>query len=77
MRYATSSDGIHWKARVKGLIKGQDADVLRIADDLYLMVYSPQGGFDANGTDIRLAVYNGRLPDLENKPPLAPAAGSR
>ena len=36
------------------------------------MVYSPQGGFDANGTDIRLAVYNGRLPDLANKPPLVP-----
>lgn len=71
VRYATSTDGIHWQEGIKGLVKGHDADVLRVADDLYLMVYSPQGGFDANGTDIRLAVYNGRLPELANKPPLA------
>ncbi|MEI6178539.1 MAG: hypothetical protein WCS43_16735 [Verrucomicrobiota bacterium] len=77
VRYATSNDGIRWQARNKALIKGQDADVLRVADDLYLMVYSPQGGFDAKGTDIRLAVYNGRLPDLVNKPPLAPVEKPR
>ena len=74
--YATSDDGIHWQARNMGLVKGHDADVLRVADDLYLMVYSPQGGFDANGTDIRLAVYNGRLPDLVHKKPLVPAEKS-
>jgi hypothetical protein len=72
VRYANSDDGIRWQARNKGLIKGLDADVLRVADALYLMVYAPQGGFDANGTDIRLAVYNGRLPDLAKKPPLVP-----
>lgn len=72
VRYATSDDGIRWQARNKGLIKGLDADVLRLADDLYLMTYAPQGGFDAKGTDIRLAVYNGRLPDLAQKPPLVP-----
>lgn len=74
VRYATSGDGIHWQARNKGLIKGLDADVLRLADDLYLMVYAPPDGFDAKGTDIRLAVYNGRLPDLAEKPPLVPEA---
>ena len=72
VRYATSDDGIHWQARVRGLLKGHDADVLRVADDLYLMAYSPQGGFDSNGADIRIAVYNGTLPDLASKPPLVP-----
>jgi enterochelin esterase-like enzyme/predicted GH43/DUF377 family glycosyl hydrolase len=67
VRYATSEDGIHWQARNKRLIKGHDADVLRVADDLYLMVYSPQNHFDAKDCDIRLAVYNGRLPDLISK----------
>ncbi len=77
VRYATSNDGVRWQARNKGLIKGLDADVLRVADDLYLMIYGPQGGFDASGTDIRLAVYNGRLPDLAGKPPLVPEEPSQ
>jgi predicted GH43/DUF377 family glycosyl hydrolase len=64
VRYATSEDGIHWQARNKSLIKGHDADVLRVADDLYLMVYSPQNHFDRKGCDIRVAIYNGRLADL-------------
>jgi len=64
VRYAYSKDGIHWQSQNKRLVKGHDADVLRVADDLYLMVYSPQNGFDREDTDIRLAVYNGRLPDL-------------
>ena len=77
VRYATSDDGIRWQVRNKAVIKGLDADVLRVADDLYLMAYAPQGGFDAKGTDIRLAVYNGRLPDLANKPPLVPEKTAR
>jgi len=64
VRYATSEDGIHWRARNKRLIKGHDADVLRVAGDLYLMVYSPQNHFDRKDCDIRLAIYHGRLPNL-------------
>jgi hypothetical protein len=64
VRYATSRDGFHWQAANKRLIKGHDADVLRVTDDLYLMLYSPQNHFDRKDCDIRLAVYNGRLPDL-------------
>jgi predicted GH43/DUF377 family glycosyl hydrolase len=67
VRYATSKDGIHWQARNKMLIKGHDAEVLRVTDDLYLMFYSPQNHFDRKDCDIRLAVYNGRLPDLVSK----------
>lgn len=69
VRYAFSDDGIHWKAKNKRLLKGHDADVLRVTDDLYLMVYSPQNHFDAKDCDIRLAVYNGRLSELAYKPP--------
>jgi predicted GH43/DUF377 family glycosyl hydrolase len=77
VRYATSEDGIHFQTKNKELIKGQDADVLRVSDDLYLMVYSPQGGFDRQGTDIRLALYNGRLRDLASKPSLITDEDSR
>jgi len=63
-RYATSKDGIHWQAKNKNLIEGHDAEVLKVTDDLYLMYYSPPNHFDAKDCDIRLAVYNGRLPDL-------------
>ena len=63
-RYATSKDGIHWQARNKRIIKGHDAEVLRVADDLYLMFYSPQNHFDRKDCDVRVAIYNGRLPDL-------------
>lgn len=68
-RYAYSSDGIHWEARNKTLLKGHDSEVLRVADDLYMMFYSPQNGFDREDTDIRLAVYNGTLSDLAHKSP--------
>jgi predicted GH43/DUF377 family glycosyl hydrolase len=72
VRYAYSKDGIHWQAKNKRLVKGHDADVLRVADDLYLMVYSPQNHFDRKDCDIRLAVYNGRLQELTAKPPFIP-----
>jgi len=68
-RYAYSKDGIHWQAKNKKLLKGHDSEVLRITDDLYMMFYSPQNGFDRVGCDIRMAVFNGRLPDLASKAP--------
>jgi hypothetical protein len=68
-RYAYSKDGIHWEAKNKRLLKGHDSEVLKVADNLYMMFYSPQNGFDRVNTDIRLAVYNGYLPDLAAKPP--------
>ena len=74
VRYATSDDGVHWRAANKRLLAGHDADVLRVADELYLMAYSPQNYFDRKDCDIRLAVYNGRLPDLARpEPPPEPA----
>jgi hypothetical protein len=64
VRYATSEDGINFKTVNKRIVKGHDADVLSVTDKLHMMLFSPQNGFDAKGCDIRLAVYNGRLPGL-------------
>ncbi len=63
-RYATSTDGIHWQARNIKLLEGHDAEILKVADDLYLMYYGPRNHFDAQDCDIRLAIYNGRLDNL-------------
>jgi hypothetical protein len=67
-RYAWSEDGIHWQAKNRRLVKGHDSEVLKVADDLFLMFSSPQNGFDRAGTDVRLSVYNGTLQDLAQKP---------
>lgn len=69
VRYATSEDGINWQAKNKRLIYGLDADVLRVADDLYLMTYAPKNHFDKKDADIRIAAYNGTLTELASKPP--------
>ena len=63
-RYAISSDGIHWESMNRSLIAGQDAEILKVDENLYLMYYGPQGYFDAKDCDIRLAIYNGDLDDL-------------
>jgi hypothetical protein len=58
---ATSPDGLHWTARNPNLLAGQDGEVLKIADDLWLMFYGPDGYFDQAGCDIRVALYKGKL----------------
>jgi hypothetical protein len=63
-RYATSTDGIHWQATNIKLIEGHDAEIMKVADDLYMMYYGPRNHFDAKDCDIRLAIYNGRLDAL-------------
>jgi len=64
VRYATSKDGINFTTVNKRIVEGHDADVLSVTDNLHMMLYSPQNGFDAKGCDIRLAVYNGNLSDI-------------
>ncbi len=64
VRLATSSDGLHWTSRNRRLVKGHDGEVLKVADDLYLMYYGPRNHFDAKGCDIRLAIYCGTLDEL-------------
>lgn len=65
--YATSSDGVRWEAQNRRLLLGQDAEVLKAGDDLYFMYYGPNGYFDQQGCDIRLANCGGRLSALAGK----------
>lgn len=62
--FATSQDGLHWKAMNKNLLVGIDGEVLKVADDLWLMFYGRDGFFDQAGQDIRVALYKGKLADL-------------
>ena len=59
--YATSQDGVRWQAQNRQLLLGQDAEILKVADDLYFLYYGPDGYFDQKGCDIRLAVRKGTL----------------
>ena len=73
--YATSSDGLHWKAKNTNVIKGDDAEVLKVAGDLYLMFYCPTEYNLGHklGCDIRVAVFEGNLNELASTEPHAPA----
>jgi hypothetical protein len=66
-RMAVSSDGLHWTKVNSDILHGQDAELLKINDDLYVMYYNPSGYFDAKDCDIRAAVYKDKLKDLINK----------
>ena len=61
--YATSDDGLRWTARNANVLLGQDAEALKVDDDLWLLYYGPDGYFDQPHCDIRLAVFRGRLQD--------------
>mgnify|MGYP001033399445 CR=1 FL=1 len=62
--YATSLDGVHWKAQNTMLAGTEDAEILKVADKLYFMFYCPEGFQDEADCDIRLAIYNGNLDNL-------------
>jgi hypothetical protein len=55
---------LHWTAQNTNLLVGQDGEELKVADDLWLMCYGPDGYFDQKGCDIRLAVFRGKLENL-------------
>jgi len=61
VRYAVSDDGLHWKKVAGDLFKGQDAEVLKVKDDLYYVYYGPDGYFDQKDCNIRLAIFKGSL----------------
>ena len=67
VRLATSTDGLNWTARNEGMLEGHDAEILKVADDLYLMYFGPRNHFDAKDCDIRLGVYAGSIEDLLDK----------
>jgi hypothetical protein len=62
--YATSSDGLQWTVKNPNILVGQDGEMLKIADDLWLMFYGPDGFFDQAGCDIRVALFKGKLTDM-------------
>jgi hypothetical protein len=62
--YATSSDGLNWTAQNTNVFVGQDGELLKLADDLWLMFYGPDGYFDQAKCDIRVALFKGKLDDL-------------
>jgi len=67
--HATSPDGYHWSKdpanpvlpKGKG---GQDLEVVKAGNDLWLIYYGPDGYFDQARCDIRVATYQGDLKDL-------------
>jgi hypothetical protein len=62
--YATSLDGVHWKAQNTKLAGAEDAEVLKVCEKLYFMFYCPEGFQDKADCDIRLAIYNGHLDEM-------------
>ena len=65
--YATSSNGLNWKVKNGSLLLAQDAEIIKVEENLYLMYYGPNGFFDGEGCDIRLALFAGNLDDLSGK----------
>lgn len=64
--YATSADGVRWKTRNTAVIEGDDPEILKMADDLYLLFYCPTEYHMGHelGCDIRVAVFQGNLNEL-------------
>jgi predicted GH43/DUF377 family glycosyl hydrolase len=63
---ACSDDGLNWKAQNTNILSADDPEILKIADDLYLLFYCPvefHMGHEP-GSDIRVAIYNGSLDEL-------------
>jgi hypothetical protein len=78
--YATSADGVHWTAQNTAVIKGDDPEILKLAEDLYLLFYCPTE-YDMGhklGCDIRVAAFEGHLDELASiEPETEPDAVNR
>jgi hypothetical protein len=59
--YATSRDLLTWKAGDTNMRQTEDAEILTVDKDLFLMFYCPAGMQDEKGCDIRLALRAGPL----------------
>ena len=62
--YATCDDGLNWEVQNGNLLLEQDAEIIKAGENLYLMYYGPHGFWDAENSDVRLAVYEGSLDNL-------------
>jgi hypothetical protein len=65
--FAVSTDGLNWKTANNSLLPSEDAEILPIQPDLYLMFYCPMGLQDEKYCDIRLAILNNTLTQLAAK----------
>jgi predicted GH43/DUF377 family glycosyl hydrolase len=65
---ATSTDLINWTKRAFPIVKGHDAEILKIGENSWYLYYAPDAYFDMPDCDIRLAVYQGELTDLFDNP---------
>ena len=77
--YATSADGLHWKAQNTAVIEADDPEILKMAAGLFLLFYCPveyNMGHEP-GCDIRIALFQGDLDDLASSEPLAPADATK
>ena len=75
--YATSQDGLHWQVQNPRVLLGHDAEVVKMADNLYFLYYGPDGYYDQKDCDIRMAVFKGTLsslasPKIDREPPTKP-----
>jgi len=61
---ATSIDLINWKKRVFPIVKGHDAEIVKMGENEWYLYYGPYAHFDWPNCDIRLATYKGKLSDL-------------
>jgi hypothetical protein len=77
--YATSTDGLHWNVQNTTVIEGHDPEILKMADDLYLLFYCPTKYIMGHkpGCDIRVAVFEGNLNELASVEPRAPADATK
>ena len=66
--FASSSDGLEWRARNRRLLQAQDATVVRASTDLYLMYYRSYDASSSPARDVCLALYKGKLNDLFDLP---------
>lgn len=64
--YATSPNGLRWKAQNTTVMEGDDPEILKMAGDLFLLFYCPTKYNMGHkpGCDIRVAVFQGNLDDL-------------
>ncbi|MHC4309411.1 MAG: hypothetical protein ACYS3N_03775 [Planctomycetota bacterium] len=73
--YATSADSLHWNLQNTAVIEGHDPEILKMADELYLLFYCPTKYNMGHKPvcDIRVAVFEGNLNELVLAEPRAPA----
>jgi predicted GH43/DUF377 family glycosyl hydrolase len=64
VRLADSPDGRHWTKLHGNLVEGHDGEFITLGPKLHAIYFGRQGRFDAQGCDIRVALFRGSLESL-------------